>query len=130
MKKILVIDDDPQVRNVLRVMLSKQGFHVIQSGDGKTAIKLLKTAPVDLVITDILMPDQDGLDTILELRALWPGLKIMAMSGGGHYLDPTLYLDSAKMMGADAVVNKPVAMQRLLQIIHDLFEAEIVAETF
>ncbi|MFO7714230.1 response regulator [Desulfosarcina sp.] len=129
MKKILLIDDDPQVRNVIRVMLSKQGFQVIESGDGKAAIRLLKTAPVDLVITDILMPGKDGLDTIEELRALRPGLIIMAISGGGRYLDSTCCLDSAKMVGADAILNKPVAMQRLLQTINDLFEAEIVVET-
>ena len=75
------------------------------------------------------MPEKDGLETIAESRALWPGLKIIAISGGGLYMDPTLYLHMAKTIGADVVLNKPVGMKKLIKTIHDLFEAELVAET-
>ena len=129
MRKILVIDDDAQVRKVISVILSKNGFTVFESGNGCSALSILETEAVDLIITDILMPEKDGLETIAESKALWPRLKIIAMSGGGLYMDPALYLRMAKIIGADVVFNKPVGMKKLLQTIHDLFEAELVAET-
>lgn len=101
--KILVVDDDVQVRSFLATVLEVEGYRVFQACNGKEAQALLREGVADLVITDLVMPEQEGLETIHAVRRLWPRLPIMAISGafGGAYLD------LAKKLGADAVLRKP-----------------------
>ncbi|MDJ0893667.1 MAG: response regulator [Alphaproteobacteria bacterium] len=116
MPDILVIDDDDEYRAVTCQMLESAGFHVRQAPDGDSGITLYKSEPADLVITDILMPEKEGLETIIELRREDPTAKIIAISGGS--LDPHLdHLDYAQKLGAQAILRKPFRRQDLVALV-------------
>jgi DNA-binding response OmpR family regulator len=83
MSRILVIDDDEQIRGMLRQVLGCEGYEVVEASNGKDGMALFRAAPADLVISDILMPEQEGLQTIRELRREFPTVKIITISGGG-----------------------------------------------
>ncbi|MBF0496524.1 MAG: response regulator [Deltaproteobacteria bacterium] len=119
MAKILVVDDDESLREMLCLSLRRAGFDVIEASDGNQATKLIKRESVDLVITDIIMPDKEGIQLIIELRETKPEIKIIAMSGGGVVLSE-LYLDMAKRLGADRIIAKPVFRDDLLKMIREL----------
>lgn len=117
MKRILVIDDDPGVRKVLAKTLTRQGYAVTAVPDGRTAVRQTRTASVDLVITDILMPEMDGIETIKALKAQHPVLKIMAITGGGHYLNRELCFHLALCLGAEVVLEKPLEAKPFLETV-------------
>lgn len=96
--RILIIDDEAPLRVMVRQMLEKADYMVEEANDGAAGLKCVLHNPIDLVITDIFMPDKDGLATILELRAQFPHLKIIAISGGSRR-GPD-YLPIAKKLGA------------------------------
>lgn len=119
MKRILVIDDDVQMREMLRQMLEREGYNVRDASDGKVAMRLFAEEPADLVITDIIMPEKEGIEVIREFRRDFPEVKIIAISGGG-YVGPQTYLKIAKGMGAMRTFAKPVGRGELLDAVHDL----------
>jgi len=119
MARILVIDDEKPIRILLREMLERTGYKVIEASDGKKAMALLREETVDLVITDILMPDQEGLQTIRELRRDYPQIRIIAISGGGA-VGPETYLQMAKRLGADRTLTKPFSIDELLGAVGEL----------
>ncbi len=82
MARILIIDDDLQIREMMEQMLQKEGYETIGASDGQIAMKLCRENPADVVITDIIMPEKEGIETIVELKREFPGIKIIAMSGG------------------------------------------------
>ena len=100
MARILLIDDDDTVRTMLRLTLVHFGHTVIEARDGKEGLELFQDANVDLLITDIVMPEKEGLEVLMELRKKHPPVKIIAISGGD-------YLHMAKLMGAAKVLAKP-----------------------
>ena len=100
MPKILLVDDDDSFRKMLRLTLTKMGYDVVEARDGKEALVLHHQLSPDLVLTDLIMPEKEGLETIEELRRVYPGIKIIAMSGGGR-LSATNYLKVAKLMGRE-----------------------------
>ncbi|MEO5338370.1 MAG: response regulator [Magnetospirillum sp. WYHS-4] len=105
MARILVIDDDPRIRLLIRRILEGDGHAVEEAGNGSAGVDKQCVTPFDLVITDIVMPDQEGVETIRVLKRRFPALPIVAMSGGGGgSLD---YLEMARKMGASAVLAKP-----------------------
>jgi DNA-binding response OmpR family regulator len=110
---ILVVDDDPAVLGVLRDILTEAGYDVADAMDGKKAVTKFRQHRPDVVITDIVMPDQEGVETIRQLKIESPGLKIIAMSGaiGGRYLRV------AELMGADATLQKPIKVEQLLDAV-------------
>ncbi len=116
MARILVIDDDDQVRGMLRQMLERAGYEVIEAPDGEEGMRLYREAPSDLVIMDLIMPEKEGIETIMELRQRKPGLKIIAMSGGGR-VGNTQYLHLAKSLGADNVMPKPFTMDEVQDLV-------------
>lgn len=116
---ILVIDDDPQIRTMLRFMLENVGYEVRDAADGKAGMSLFREKPADLVITDIIMPEKEGIETILELRRDFPSAKIIAMSGGGR-LGPEQYLESAKNLGAQRILTKPFSKENVLEAVRNL----------
>ena len=83
MARILVVDDEEGIRTLLRNILVREGHHVTTAADGVEALQVVDTQPVDLVITDLIMPEKEGVETISELRKRFPAVKIIAMSGGG-----------------------------------------------
>jgi len=123
MVKILVIEDDDSFRNVLVQMLSKSGYDVRQAGDGNQALEVCAQFDPELVLTDIIMPDKEGLETIQELLALNPALKIIAMSGGGKF-GPDSYLPLALKLGAKASLQKPFMREEMLNTISSVLEAD------
>jgi CheY-like chemotaxis protein len=121
MAKILVVDDDEQVRDVFKRTLEAHGHEVREAGDGRSAMRSYREQPADLVILDIIMPEQDGLETILDLRRDFPEAKIIAISGGGR-ASAQGYLRPAKILGADRAYSKPLAPNELLAAIEQLLK--------
>ncbi|MBI4457603.1 response regulator transcription factor [Candidatus Uhrbacteria bacterium] len=117
MARILIIDDEELVRFTLREILVAAGHEVIEASNGNEGVGLQRARPCDIVITDIIMPEKEGLETIVELKGEYPDLKIIAISGGGR----TRSLDFLKMageFGADHVVIKPFADDDLMKCIN------------
>jgi CheY-like chemotaxis protein len=118
MGRILVIDDDDQVRSMLKHTLEKEGHQVTEAADGKTGLRLFQQMETpDLVITDIIMPEIGGIDTILALRSQNPDVKIIAISGGGTERGSDVCLDFAERIGAQLTLEKPIRHQALLDAI-------------
>ena len=115
-QSVLVVDDDAAIRAVLRQMLEFGGFRVSEAGDGHEANALLAVEPFDLVLVDLIMPEQEGLETITGLRRNYPALKIIAISGafGGGFLEMARYL------GADLALPKPISRSDLLAAVGGL----------
>jgi CheY-like chemotaxis protein len=114
--RALVIDDDELVRATVTSMLEAAGYEVLQAEDGQQGLKLFHKHPVDLVITDILMPFKEGIETILELRQRNQEVRIIAMTGGGS-IGAMPILDAARQLGANAVLSKPFTKADLLETI-------------
>ena len=113
---VLVIDDDADLRTVLRDMLETLGCSVTEAEDGAAGVACVNGQDFDLVITDILMPRQEGIETIVALRKIEPHLRIVAMSGGGQVNGLTV-LDFAHKLGADSVLEKPFSFQAIADIV-------------
>ena len=107
MARILVIDDDASIRALLREVLEMEGHAVQDAADGDEGVRLYRKKPADLIITDVLMPEKDGVELIMELQEHYPEVRIIAMSGGGRGLDATFNLRMAKDFGALRVLAKP-----------------------
>ena len=119
MAKILIIDDEPQVRAMLRQMLEREKFEVMDASDGKEGIRLYRENPADLIITDIIMPEKEGLETIIELKKDYPDVKIIAISGGRR-IEPGEYLQLAEILGAIKTFKKPVKRDELLEAVREI----------
>lgn len=113
MAHILIIDDEDMVRMVLRQSLEKVGHTVTEAGNGARGMAALREGGIDLVITDIVMPVKEGVETIAEIRADHPDLPIIAVSGGGR-IGPENYLDAATRLGANYAFAKPFDRKELL----------------
>jgi DNA-binding response OmpR family regulator len=121
MSLVMVVDDDPRIRTLLRRLLEDEGHDVAEAPDGEVAISLFKEEPADLVITDILMAEKDGCQTISELTREFPGLRCIAISGGAK-IGPFRYLMMAKNCGALRVVTKPFLAKEILGIVREILE--------
>jgi DNA-binding response OmpR family regulator len=119
MIRILLIDDDESFRKMLRMTLQRANYEVVEACNGKEALTLFDSQPTDLVITDLIMPDKEGLETIGELRQSRPDLKIIAMSGGGR-INAMDYLKIAQRIGANRTLAKPFSHAELLRAIEEL----------
>jgi len=111
--KILVIDDDHLVRYTLSKILSSSGHQVTTASDGQRAMTVLRDELPDVVITDIIMPEQEGIETIVKIRHDHPAVKIIAISGGGRIRNVD-FLEMARSLGADEVIQKPFEAEELL----------------
>ena len=119
MARILVIDDEEGLRMIVREILESAGHEVLLAGDGQQGLELQRTERADLVITDIFMPQKEGIETIIELRQEFPGIKIIAMSGGGA-LRTLDYLPAAQEFGALRTLSKPFEAAVLLATVDEL----------
>jgi len=119
MATILIIDDDKPIRSFLKERLMDEGFNVLTAIDGNEGMNLFNDNYVDLVITDIIMPDKDGFGTIIDLKRICPDIKIIAMSGGGRG-QPEYYLKTAKSFGAQYTFEKPFKTSELLEAVYEL----------
>lgn len=112
--RVLVIEDDPQLLKLYQKKLTTEGFEISLATNGKEGIELYRRERPDLVVTDIVMPEKEGLEMIRELKQEFPDVKIIAVSGGGRN-DPTAYLKVAGHIGAKRTFAKPIDWQELFQ---------------
>ena len=126
MTTVLIIDDDEDVREALSTALQLENFETLEAPHGDYGLRLLEKHEVDVVVTDIFMPEKEGLETIVDAKQRWPELRIIAISGGpgatrrmgvdgGHD-----FLPVAKDLGADRVMKKPFLPSELIQVIGEL----------
>ena len=118
-KRILVVDDNADLRSTIQALLQADGFEVVVAGDGEAALAAHQTRPADVVITDLFMPDKDGIETIVELKKLSPKLKIVAMSGWTS-TQGSDYLRVAREIGATVTLQKPFDPQELSRVVRQL----------
>jgi YesN/AraC family two-component response regulator len=118
MERILIIDDESQIRSMIRLILEREGYTVEEASDGIEGIRLFREKPVDLIITDLIMPNKDGIGMIVEIKKEFPSVKILAMSGGGLNR-PEGYLRGAQKVGAACTLSKPINRQELLRAVKD-----------
>ena len=119
MSSILVVDDDVQVLDVMSEMLRLEGHSVAVAENGREAVDHIRHEVFDLVITDLIMPEKEGLETIADIRRNHGDLPIIAISGGGR-IGPTDYLETARFIGADATLAKPFGRQELITTVSNL----------
>jgi CheY-like chemotaxis protein len=119
MALILLVDDNDELRRTVGRMLASSGHDVIEAGDGAEALRLLERARPALVVTDLVMPGKEGIETIIDIRKRGIATKILAMTGSDPADQPT-YLDAASKLGADAVLRKPFRAAELKTIVDRL----------
>ena len=122
-KRILVIDDELQIRLMLRQAIEKAGFEVDDAPDGREGIDCFKKRRADLIITDIIMPEKEGIETIMAFKRIDPGVKIIAISGGGR-IQSEDYLNIATKVGASCSFAKPFSIIELLSKINELLKIQ------
>jgi two-component system, chemotaxis family, chemotaxis protein CheY len=121
MAAILVIDDDPMAREIITEMLSQNGHRAVNASDGGEGLELFKNGAFDLVITDMIMPEVEGVETIIQLRKDNPDVKIIAISGGGR-ISAYSHLSIAEKFGVMKTLTKPFAKDDLLKAVDELLK--------
>ena len=114
MKRILVIDDEKEARRLLRSLLEREGYSVMEAKNGEEGVNLFRADPCDMIITDLVMPVKDGLKTILDVRALAPKVPVLAISGGGS-IAKERYLSTASFIEYVETLAKPFSREELLK---------------
>jgi len=122
-QRVLIVDDDPGIRRTLHILLSREGFQVSHARDGVEALRLWRDQGGDLVITDLHMPEKNGIETIVELLAHSPGMRIIAMSGGGQTKRLDL-LGNASMLGAVLTIEKPFTLNEMMSMVRQALKDE------
>jgi DNA-binding NtrC family response regulator len=127
MARILIIDDETQIRSMLRLMLERVGYEVAEAPDGIEGIRKYRENPADLIITDLIMPNKDGIGMIIDLKKEFPKVRIIAMSGGGVNR-PEGYLDGAKKLGAARTLTKPIDREEMLAAVKETLKDATTAD--
>lgn len=120
MARILIVDDDEQLREMLKQILERENYEVVESDDGEDASRLLKQSAFDLIITDIIMPQKDGTGLIMQIRKDFPDLQIIAISGGARHIDPQNPLHIARLLGANQTFSKPFRLKEFLEAVREM----------
>ena len=126
MARILLVDDDDFVRRPVQMNLQRAGHEVDEASNGKDAVVAYRERPYDVVITDLIMPEQEGLETIMQLRRHDAQVRVIAISGGGR-VNATNYLALARSLGAQRTLAKPFTTDELLEAIRQVFPGEASA---
>lgn len=127
MASILILDDEDAMREALRMVLEEDGHEVNEASDGISGIELYRKRPTDVVVTDLIMPQKDGIETIRDLRREFPRVKIIALSGrGGTAINANL--ERAKRVGADLTLLKPCEPSEIREAIRSLMEPKKKAQ--
>ncbi|MBS0011591.1 MAG: response regulator [Bacteroidales bacterium] len=121
MAAILLVEDNHDLRRMLKDSLEKRQHTVMEASNGREALNKFKASITEVVVTDLLMPEQDGIGLIMELRKIKPDIKIIAISGGGK-IGPSNYLDVARALGADAVFPKPFNLNHFIEETEKLID--------
>ncbi|MER2494315.1 response regulator [Catenovulum sediminis] len=117
MSKILVLDDDPQILKMVSLILKKRGHHILTAENGSHALQTIESQQIEVLLTDILMPDVDGIEVINTCRKKALPVKIIAMSGGRRKISAEFNLQSAAMLGASEILPKPFTQEQLVEKI-------------
>jgi CheY-like chemotaxis protein len=117
MARILVIEDNADIRTLFKRRLEMSGHEVVEAADGDAGINLYRMDPTDIIITDIVMPGKEGIETIMELRQDYPDAKIIAVSGGGEAVTSSTCMRLAKHLGAQLTFTKPIDWRQLSEAI-------------
>ncbi len=112
--KILIVDDEPQIREILRIWFEQEGFTVLVAENGREGVRLQRRDPAQLLICDLIMPDQEGIETITSFKKEFPRVGIIAISGGGK-IGPDSYLEIAVQLGAWKAFKKPLDIPQLIE---------------
>ncbi|MFG1691147.1 response regulator [Gemmatimonadota bacterium] len=131
MASILIIDDEGSVREILRRLLERVGHTVYEAADGKTALRMYAGNPTDLVITDIFMPEMDGIEFLIRVREAFPEARIIALSGGGFmplsgggFIGKEEVLQDAAQLGAVGILEKPFSVEECLDVVRKTLEID------
>lgn len=122
MIRVLVVDDDEAFRQTVCDLLLDGDFEILSAGSGAQSFAVLRNQSVDIVLTDIVMPDEDGLEIVRKIKKMNPAPKIVAMSGGGR-IAAMDYLEIARLMGASATIKKPFKQQELVDLLQQVFSS-------
>ena len=114
--RVLIVDDDASIRRTLHTLFERAGYQVMLAQDGNEAVRLWRDHGGDLVITDLHMPGKDGIETIVELLSHTPGIRIIAMSGGGQTKRLDL-LGNATLLGAVLTIEKPFTIDEMMNVV-------------
>jgi CheY-like chemotaxis protein len=120
MPRILIIDDDPDVRTLESKILKQEGYEVTEASDGVSGTRLFREILHDLVITDIIMPEREGIEVMTELKKDYPNIKIIAVSGGGAFVSGERCLQLARRLGACRTIAKPFRKKEFLDAVRDV----------
>ncbi len=121
--RILLIDDEQMVRKIVRKMLERSGHDITEAENGRLGLEQLKTGTFELVITDIIMPEMEGVETLMMVREQYPDIKVIAMSGGGRTGNID-FLSTAEKLGASAILHKPFTLSALAAALEQTFGAQ------
>lgn len=121
-RTLLIVDDEAPVRELLCDALAADDRHILQAATGNQAYEILCNQPVDLLVTDIVMPEQDGIALIMQLNDIAPKIPVIAISGGGGIQSGFDYLPVSKLVGANAILRKPFKLDELRQLVASLLE--------
>ncbi len=124
MARILVIEDETQIRTMLRKILEDDGYDVMDAPNGRVGMELIQGESVDLVITDIIMPEKEGVEVVGELLDHFPETKIIVISGGSRNINANNLLLSVKMLGAHRTLLKPFDIEELLSSVKQLLSSD------
>lgn len=116
--KILIIDDDSRIRDLFRLWLEREGHLVFDAENGMEGMRILRNSQIDLIICDLIMPVQEGIETITQVKYEFPDIGIIAISGGGK-IGPDSYLSVAEHLGAWRVFTKPIDMRLMIRTIQE-----------
>lgn len=120
MARILIVDDDPAVRKVIARMLAQAGHDAVALSNGASALRAYREHRADLVISDMFMPETDGIEMTMCLRREFPDAKVLAMSGGGGRFDKNMMLEAASVLGAARILAKPFEQSDLLNLVQEV----------
>lgn len=128
-QRLLIVDDNSDIRLTFRLYLEKAGYYVHDAEDGIAALSLLDEYPFDLVITDIVMPDMDGIELLLKVKQDYPTMKIITVSGKfdsavGVDHEISFYLSAAKSFGSNAILKKPVKYNELINCVQTVLDED------
>lgn len=117
MKRILIVDDNLMMRKLIRNVFTNEHYEIVEAENGIEGLEIARKQDIDLVITDIIMPVMEGLELIMHLKRDFPGIKIIAISGGKPY-----YLYMAKKLGIQGIFTKPLNLQQFLGAVKKLIQ--------
>jgi DNA-binding response OmpR family regulator len=123
MARVLIIDDDAPTRDVLRQLLNREGYETVEACDGRTGVQCFQAASMDVIILDMLLPEQSGLEVIRALRGADPAVPIIAISGCGP-TGPLNFLRVAETFGVQRTFQKPFHLRELLKAVRDLTQGK------